>query len=68
MLGLDGRRHWLRLDELNRFIWPGYDLRPLHGRPGEYAYGMLPPGLFEQLRKGVLDRQKFKKTRLQARE
>jgi hypothetical protein len=32
-LGLDGQRHWLRLDELNRFAWPGYDLRTIPGRP-----------------------------------
>jgi hypothetical protein len=22
-LGLDGARHWIRFDELNRFTWPG---------------------------------------------
>lgn len=27
-LGLDGVRHWVRFDELNRFTWPGYDVRP----------------------------------------
>jgi hypothetical protein len=26
-LGLDGERSWVRLDEVNRFVWPGYDLR-----------------------------------------
>jgi hypothetical protein len=31
-LGLDERSHWLRLDELNRFAWPGYDLRSIPGR------------------------------------
>lgn len=41
-LGLDGERHWLRLDELNRFAWPGYDLRPIPGHAGRYDYGMLP--------------------------
>lgn len=57
-LGLDGDRHWLRLDELNRFAWPGFDLRPIPGRPGQYDYGMLPPRLFRQLREGILIRQK----------
>lgn len=57
-LGLDAGRHWLRLDELNRFAWPGYDLRPIPGRPGRYDYGMLPPSLFQQLRDGILARQK----------
>lgn len=41
-LGLDGGRHWLRFDELNSFIWPGYDLRPRAGKPLRYDYGMLP--------------------------
>lgn len=67
-LGLDAGRHWLRLDELNRFVWPGFDLRPIPGRAGEFAYGMLPPGLFEQLRRGILARQEARRMRIQARE
>lgn len=67
-LGLDGQRHWLRLDELNRFAWPGYDLRTILGRPDEYAYGMLPRTLFEQLRTAILDRQKAKAPRVQRRD
>jgi len=67
-LGLDPGRHWLRLDELNRFTWPGYDLRPIPGRPGEYAYGMLPAPIFEQLRRGLLARQTARQRRIQSRE
>ena len=67
-LGLDSGRHWLRLDELNRFTWPGYDLRPIPGRAGEIAYGMLPPGLFERLRRGIVTRQRAKRLRVQGRE
>lgn len=61
-LGLDGERHWLRLDELNRFSWPGFDLRPIPGAPGRYDYGMLPRPLFEALRQGILDRHRTKRT------
>lgn len=57
-LGLGGERHWLRMDELNRFTWPGFDLRPLPGRPGVYDYGMLPRGLYTELKAGILRRQK----------
>ena len=64
MLNLDSDRHWLRLDELNRFAWPGYDLRPIPQPPGEYAYGMMPRGLFEALRQGILARQKAKQLRI----
>ena len=67
-LGLDGQRHWLRLDELNRFAWPGYDLRTIPGKTGEYAYGMLPRPVFEQLRTSILDRQKAKAPRIQGRD
>jgi hypothetical protein len=67
-LGLDSGRHWIRLDEMNRFIWPGYDLPQVPGRVGEYAYGLLPPDLFEQVRKGILARQAAKKLRIQPRD
>ena len=66
-LSLDGDKHWLRLDELNRFIWPGYDLRPLPAT-GNYAYGMLPQPLFEALRQGILNRQLAKALWVQGRD
>ena len=56
-IGLDDRPHWIRLDELNRFIWPGFDLRPIPGRD-EVAYGLLPRALFERLRSAILERQR----------
>lgn len=61
-LGLDDGRHWLRFDELNSFLWPGYDLRPRSD--GRYDYGMLPRGLFETLRKGILEAQRRKAGRI----
>jgi hypothetical protein len=67
-LGLDGQGHWLRLDELNTFAWPGYDLRAIPGKAGEYAYGMLPKTLFEDLRTAILDRQKAKSQRVLRRD
>lgn len=57
-LGLDGERQWLCFDELNQFVWPGYDLRAIPGKPSEYAYGMLPPAVYEQLRLGILERNR----------
>jgi hypothetical protein len=50
-LGLDDERSWVVLNEANRFLWPGLDLRP--ARPGDaatVAYGQLPYGLFEEIR------------------
>jgi hypothetical protein len=63
-LGLDTGRHWLRLDELNSFAWPGYDIRPIPGRAGQFDYGMLPPGLFQLLREGILALQKARAGRI----
>lgn len=67
-LGLDSGRHWLRLDELNRFAWPGFDLRSIPGQPGRYDYGMLPPGLFRRLRDGILARQRERAGRIVSRD
>jgi hypothetical protein len=53
-LGLDDDASWIVLDELNSFVWPGFDLRPVPGRPGEYAYGHLPPRFLDL----VIDRMK----------
>ncbi|HXV01273.1 MAG TPA: hypothetical protein VG166_12325 [Caulobacteraceae bacterium] len=66
-LGLDAGPHWIRIDELNRFAWPGYDLRALPGRPGEYAYGMLPETLYKSLRLAILERQRRLQPRVQSR-
>ncbi|HSU04827.1 MAG TPA: hypothetical protein VLI93_04580 [Acetobacteraceae bacterium] len=42
-LGLDEAPSWLICSELNRFVWPGPDLRPVSRRkPGQFAYGVLP--------------------------
>lgn len=53
-LGLDGLRHWIVCDEVNRFAWPGFDLRPVPGRPGTFEYGMLPEPVYERVRGAVL--------------
>ena len=67
-LGLDDHRQWLRLDELNRFTWPGYDLRPIPGSPWRYDYGMLPRALFERLRERLVIRQRTKSAAVQNRD
>lgn len=48
--GLDSERSWIVTTELNRFTWPGPDLRPTPS--GEYLYGYLP----EKLMRQVLDK------------
>jgi hypothetical protein len=54
-LGLDDTRSWILLDEFNEFAWPGFDLRPIPGRHGQYAYGFLPPALFTRIVQRVLE-------------
>jgi hypothetical protein len=57
-LGLDDARSWIAVSEVNRFAWPGPDLRPV--APETFDYGVLPPALFRQLlermRACILDR------------
>jgi hypothetical protein len=52
-LGLDGDRSWIVVTELNRFIWPGPDIRPVP-ETGSPFYDALPDWLFERVRNGVL--------------
>jgi hypothetical protein len=61
-LGLDNEAQWLRVDELNRFSWPGYDLRPIPDRGG-IEYGMLPQSLFLKLKARILQRQQIRQAR-----
>ena len=46
-LRLDDKRSWIITTEVNRFIWPGLDLRPPPG--GGYAYGLLPGAMTRDL-------------------
>ena len=61
-LGLKGDRQWLRFDELNRFTWPGFELRVIPGK-NRVDYGMLPRDLFEKLKSGILQRQQARRSR-----
>lgn len=53
-LGLDDEQSWLRADEINRFTWPGYDLRPVPGKD-TVVYGKLPPGLYTRLKNKIIE-------------
>lgn len=67
-LGLDDERSWIVLTEANRFIWPGPDLRPL--RTGELesaALGVLPKGLFEEVRRRFVEKVKARRVQLVGR-
>ncbi|HIJ37432.1 MAG TPA: growth inhibitor PemK [Rhodospirillaceae bacterium] len=50
-LGLDDQRSWVIVSDLNVFLWPGVDIYQVPNLPsGTFAYGLLPPVLFEQIR------------------
>lgn len=55
-LRLDGERSWIVISEANEFVWPGPDLRPVPGRDGSVAYGVLPPRYFAFVRDQFLRR------------
>lgn len=55
-LGLDGARSWIVITEVNEFIWPGPDLRPVPGSEGSIVYGVLPPRFFNEVRERFLAR------------
>jgi hypothetical protein len=48
-LGLDDEPSWIVTTELNRFIWPGPDIRPAKGSETP-LYGAIPARLFEQVK------------------
>ena len=54
-LNLDSEASWIICTEVNRFIWPGPDIRPITGRGNKtYSYGVLPPRLFSKVTKTII--------------
>ena len=49
-LGLDERKSWVIASNLNKFTWPGFDIRAVPGKsPPTYSYGRLPSGYLLQI-------------------
>ncbi len=67
-LGLDERQSWIVATEMNRFPWPGPDLRPVPGKPGEFAYGGLPRQLVVRLKDRIIELQRDRRFRMVERE
>jgi len=50
-LGLDSDASWIVLDEVNEFVWPGVDLRPIsRSKPGVWTFGVIPAEIFDAVR------------------
>lgn len=54
-LGLDDERSCVVLDEVNQFTWPGYDIRPVPGSKDRFAYGFIPPKLYDTIIGRILE-------------
>ncbi|HEY1751121.1 MAG TPA: type II toxin-antitoxin system PemK/MazF family toxin [Caulobacteraceae bacterium] len=52
-LRLDDQPSWIVADDLNQFVWPGVDLRPVRRGSTTFAYGQLQANLFAKLRERV---------------
>jgi hypothetical protein len=61
-LGLDDQPSWVIVSEHNVDEWPNAGLSPLPGKPGVFAYGFIPPGLFNQVKARFLELARQKKT------
>ncbi len=48
---LDRERSWIVVTEVNRFLWPGPDVRPMYG--GDPFYGAIPDWLFVRVRSEI---------------
>lgn len=56
-LGLDADRCWIMVTELNRFLWPGPDIRPIErGEDRTPFYGFVPQTLFDAVLAAVIAR------------
>ena len=55
-LGLDDARSWVAVSEVNQFIWPGPDLRPVAGKTDRFDYGVVPPGFLRKLQEAFFAR------------
>ena len=54
-LGLDDDSSWIILTEVNRFLWPGPDVRQIPIAPGgQFTYGVIPPALFDKVKASIL--------------
>jgi hypothetical protein len=65
-LGLDNEPSWIVLTELNRFLWPGPDIRLAPGSDSP-VYDALPDWLFERVRDGIVRRAEAGRLRVTGR-
>lgn len=68
-LGLDAARCWIIVTELNRFRWPGPDIRPIErGDERTPYYGFIPQPLFDAVLAAVIARAERRQVKVTTRE
>jgi hypothetical protein len=65
-LGLDLERSWVVVNEGNKFVWPGFDLRKVPATD-RFDYGFLPPRFFNEVMVGFRAWRLKRKGQLTAR-
>jgi hypothetical protein len=54
-LGLDAAQSWISIATLNRFVWPGPDLRAVPGSaPSTALYGFMPQKLLDAVKSATM--------------
>ncbi|HEX4694309.1 hypothetical protein [Sphingomonas sp.] len=66
VLGLDQERSWIVTDELNRFTWPGPDVRIAPGRDSP-VYDAIPELLFDRVRQALAKHVAVRRLRITKR-
>jgi len=67
-LGLDDEPAWIVTTELNTFVWPGPDIRPIPGRnPRTSVYGRIPEDLLKRAVRSFLENRKKQQAALVTR-
>jgi hypothetical protein len=61
-IGLDDESSWVIVSEYNIDEWPSAGLSAVPGRPGEFSYGYIPPGLFAIVKAKFLELAKAKRS------
>lgn len=68
-LGLDADASWVVINEVNQFVWPGVDLRPISvATPGVWTYGILPADLFDNIRNAIIAVRESRRLKVNQRE
>lgn len=68
-LGLDDQPSWVVTTELNRFIWPGYDLKPIaRNKPDTFVWGYLPTDIFNRIKQGIARNRQAQRLKVSDRE